>query len=267
MSLYFSFLVRDLRSEVSYRLSFILQIVGIFPIILMFFYLSKLFEEVVSAPLDPYGGDYFPFVIIGIAFQNYLTQALSSFSRSIRVSQMSGTLEAVLAAPVRLHEFLLGSTAYSFVFNSFRIFLYLGVCIFVFKAPFVGGQILLFFLVLGLTLMAFSSLGIFSASFILLFKKGDPINWGIGIASWLLGGVYYPVSILPVWMQKMALFIPMRHSLESFRVILLQGGGLGHLKLELLSLGLWVVVGLPLSVLCFKLALKRAKQKGTLGFY
>jgi len=51
----------------SYKLNFLLQLVGIFISTLLFFFLSKLFERGMSDYLQPYGGDYFAFVIIGIA--------------------------------------------------------------------------------------------------------------------------------------------------------------------------------------------------------
>jgi len=88
-----AFLWRDLLSEVSYKLSFLLQLLGIFPVVIMFFFLSRLVGNTISGPLAPYGGSYFPFVLIGISVQNYLTMSLSTFSSRLRESQLSGTLE------------------------------------------------------------------------------------------------------------------------------------------------------------------------------
>ena len=268
MKIAWAFLKRDFLNQVSYRLSFFLQILGIFPIVLMFFFLSRLVVgDAVSGPLRPYGGEYFPFVLIGIAFQNYLTLSLSNFSSSIRESQLSGTLEAILVTPVKLPAFLIGSASYSFVFNAIRILVYLGFGMLLFDFAFSWSQIPVALLVVILTIAAFSSLGIFSASFIVLFKKGDPLNWAFNVASWLLGGVYYPISLLPVWLQKLALLIPMTHSLESLRLSLLGSQGISAISGHILALVLWTVIGLPLSVICFRYALNRARVQGTLGHY
>jgi len=59
------FLLRDLQIQVSYRLSFVLQMVSIFPIVLMFYFLSLFLGNSVLGPLKQYGGHYFPFVLIG----------------------------------------------------------------------------------------------------------------------------------------------------------------------------------------------------------
>ncbi len=262
-----AFLLRDLRIELSYKLSFILQILGIFPAVLMFYFLSRLVGDAASGPLQAYGGAYFPFVLIGIAVQNYFSSALSSYSASLRESQLSGTLEAVLCTPVSTGTFLFGSALYAFVFNGLRILVYLAF------GCFLAGSILSpvhvpgALLVILLSIVAFSGMGILSAAFILVFKKGDPLNWFFTVISWLLGGVYYPVSILPDWLQTVAGLIPMTHSLEALRILLLGQGTLGDVTGHLSALALWGVIGIPLSCGCFLIALRRARNTGTLGHY
>ncbi len=261
-----AFLWRDILNEVSYKLSFFLQLLSALPVVLMFFFLSRIVGNNISGPLHPYGGNYFPFVLIGIAVQNYLTLSLSSFSGSLRESQLSGTLEAILTAPVSLPVFILGSTAYSFALNSFRILLYLGIGV-LFGVKFQYTQLFAVTGVIILTIAAFSSLGIFSASFIILFKKGDPLKWAFSVLSWLMGGVYYPISVLPGWMQEAANYIPMTHALEALRMSLLGGHGFSAISGHLLALAMWALIGLPLSLACFRFAMNIARKNGTLGHY
>lgn len=261
------FLRRDLQIQVSYRLSFLLQIVGIFPIVLMFYFLSLFFGDSVLGPLKQYGGHYFPFVLIGIAVQNYFTFALSSFSGSIREAQLSGTLEAIFSTPVRTTTFLMGSGLYAFVLNSLRILAYLIFGALISGIAFNFGSLPGTLLVIVLSIAAFSSMGILSASFILLFKRGEPVSWFFSAVSWLLGGVYYPISVLPDWFQKVSDFIPMTHSLEALRILLLSQGNLASVSKSVFSLITWALIGLPVSYLCFLYALKRGRIKGNLGHY
>lgn len=267
MRILWAFLRRDLINETSYKFSFFLQLLSMFPSMLLFFFLSKLMGEVISGPLHPYGGTYFPFVMIGVAVERYLVLALSGFSKRLRDSQLTGTLEAVLTTPISRSTFLFGSTLYSFGFNSLRILIYVATASLLFGVPLDWARLPAVFLVIFLTVLAFSGLGILSASFIILFKKGDPLNWAFNVISWMLGGVYYPVSVLPKGLQDVAQFIPMTHSLEALRMCLLSGKDLSAIGDHLLVLGLWAVIGLPLSSLCFRYALNRARRKGTLGFY
>lgn len=241
--------------------------ISIFPIVLMFFFLSRLFDGVLPELLKVYGGQYFPFVLIGIAVQNYLATALSSFSGSLREAQLSGTLEAILVTPVRLPVFLTGSILYGFFLNSLRVVLYLLVGALVCDAHIALHRLPAALLVILLSATAFSSLGILSASFILVFKRGDPINWAFNVCSWLLGGVYYPIGVLPEWLQTIAYLIPMTHSLETLRLLLLSDRNAAEATSNILMLVFWTVTTLPLSYTCFCLAFNRAKVKGTLGHY
>ena len=267
MRVLWAFLKRDLINESSYKLSFFLQLFSIFPVVLMFFFLSRLVGSTISGPLQPYGGSYFPFVLIGISVQNYLTQSLSSFSGSLRESQLSGTLEAVLSAPISLGTFLLGSILYTFALNSVKILIYLLIGALLFGAGLDWARLPSAFIIIVLTVTSFASLGIISASFIILFKKGDPLNYAFSVLSWLVGGVYYPISVLPEWLQKAALFVPMTHSLEALRQCLLSGRDLSAVTGHLLLLGAWTGIGLPVGLLCFSRAIRRARVQGTLGHY
>ncbi len=272
MNTLWTFFRRDFLIETSYRFAFALSILSMLPQLLMFYFVAKMVDSSLTSSLVPYGGGYFPFVLVGISLQRYLNLSLSSFSNSLRQSQLTGTLEAMLATPIKAPMFLLGSTLYSFWFNSMRILLWLIVGALLFGAKLNWVQLPLALPVFLLTILAFSSLGIFSASFIVFFKKGDPVQAFAPMASYLLGGVYFPVSLLPPWLQKLALLVPTTSSLEALRNMLLSNGAeasgvMAAALLPLLVLTIWTAIMLPLSLLCFQLALNRARAKGTLGHY
>lgn len=263
----FAFIRRDFLNETSYKLSFALQVFSTLPLIVMFYFLSRIVDDTVNSPINPYGGAYFPFVLIGIAIQDYLGLSLRSFSTSIRESQLNGTLEAVLATPISIPAFLIGSTAYSFVVNATRVFVYFLVGVFGFGLRFDICRLPIAGLALGLTIMAFLSLGILSACFIILFKKGDPINWLFKSASWLLGGVYYPIDVMPEWMQTVAEVIPTTHTLEALRLSLLTQSNISEIAYHIVALGVWVGVALPFSLILFRFAMNYARKEGHLGHY
>lgn len=70
---------------------------------------------------------------------------------------------------------------------------------FVFGVNLGNGNYLGVLVVLILTIVAFSGLGIMAASFIMVTKRGDPVTTLVGGVGLLLGGVYYPVELLPSW--------------------------------------------------------------------
>lgn len=262
-----AFLKKDFQVATSYRLAFLFQFFGIGFTLTLFFFLSRLIDTTMNPYLGKYGGDYFSFVLIGVAVSNYLSTGLNSFSARIRDEQVLGTLEAVLATPTRFSTYLLSSSIWSFLWASFQIVIYivLGVLFFglELKNPNYGAALLF----LGLTVIAFSSLGILASSFILVMKRGNPVNWVFTSLSRLLGGVYYPVMILPTWLQKAAYFIPLTYSLEGMRLSLLMGKGIGDLQKELAALFIFTVSALVLGVVSARFAIWRARRDGTLGQY
>jgi len=262
-----AFFYRDFLSNASYRFAFIAQIMRIFLSVITFYFLSKLFANTISPFLKPYGGDYFAFVLIGIAFIDYLEVALQSFSSTIRDAQMLGTLEAILVTQTEIPMAIFCSPLYSFFMTSFRVivFLILGAIVFGFdigKANFLGALIILF-----ITIIAFSSLGIISASYVMVLKRGNPLNWIFGNLSWVLGGVFYPVSILPSWIQNISYLLPITHSLEGMRMAIINGYTLPLLLPNIIPLSIFTIIMWPLSIWIFQYGVKRAKADGSLTQY
>src|SRR3990167_3952665 len=79
-----AFLWRDFINEASYKFAFFLQFVGILVSIITYFFLSKLLGDIGVPYLKPYGGNYFSFILIGVAFFSYLRISIDGISKSIR---------------------------------------------------------------------------------------------------------------------------------------------------------------------------------------
>ena len=101
----------------------------------------------------------------------------------------------------------------------------------------------------------------------MIMKRGNPVDWLVTGISWLLGGVYYPVSVLPDWLQKISYMLPITHSLEGMRMALLKGSSIGELTNSVMALGIFSIIMLPISVLSFRMAVRQAKIHGSLTQY
>jgi ABC-2 type transport system permease protein len=262
-----AFLRRDLRAEASYRFSFLLQFLNIFFSVAVFYFVAQLLGDSVNPYLEPYGGDYFSFVLIGIAFGSYFGVGLSSFSRSLRSAQTTGTLEAMLSTPTRLSTIILSSAQWNYLITTLRVLVYLVVGVFFLDVHLRSANYLAALVVLVLTVIAFSSLGIIAAGFIMVLKRGDPITWIFGTVSNLLGGIYYPVAVMPEWMQTVAKLIPVTYALRAMRLALLQGASFADLRGDIVALGIFCLLLLPLSLFIFGFAVRLARNDGSLTHY
>ncbi|MFH1857436.1 MAG: ABC transporter permease [Candidatus Omnitrophota bacterium] len=258
---------RDLCVNSSYKLSFAVYWVHSLAVLLPFFFIARLLSANASPHLLPYGGDYFPFVLIGLGLRRYLSHALHSLAGSIGEEQGLGTLEALLVTPVSFRSVFFLLSVLSFLYATLNLLFYLFLGVFLFHVRLPLANIPGALVVLGLTTMTFYAFGLFSASFILVFKKGSIVEPFLEGFSSFLGGVYFPITLLPLWLQKTSDWIPMTYALRALRLCLLKGLPLGLLKKDLLVLTALTLILFPISVWIFGKALRKAKKDGSLVHY
>jgi ABC-2 type transport system permease protein len=259
-----AFFWRDFAIARGYRGALVLETAEALFGVATFFYLSRFVE---SPQLDralPAGSNYFAFALVGFAFFDYLSVALSAFDASIEEARQNRTLEALLITQTPLSVILAGSAVYPFAALALRTCVYLtwGTLFFGFAPRAVNwpGAVV----VLLVSILAFAGLGILSASYQVLFKRGNPAKWAVLGISGLVGGMMYPVAVLPGPLQVVARLIPVTYSLEGMRAALLAGAGWSELWRPLVALLVFAVILIPFSFAVFAWALRRTKITGTL---
>jgi len=255
---------RDLAVARSYRAAFVLELFYALFGAASFYFLSRFVDSPQLEKSLPQGTNYFSFVLVGLAFFDYLTVALHTFDESLQSARQNGTLENLLVTQTSLPVILAGSSLYPFVLLSLRTVIYLGWGAALFGFPVSNANWLGALLVLAASVLAFSGLGILSASYLLVFKKGNPVNWAVIGVSSVVGGMMYPVSVLPRWLQFIARLTPVTYSLEGMRAALLAGAGWRELWPSIAALLLFAAILIPLSFVIFAWALRRTKITGTL---
>ena len=258
-----AFLERDFLEDISYRTAFLLNFFGIFVYVAVWYFIPAFFMK--GIPVD--GLDPFSWFLGGIAVWQFLNVPLHGFARRIRSEQLSGTLEAMLATPARTSLVLFGSTAWDFVFSGMNLVLYMVLGVLVFGARLHFSSIPSALVVLALTALCFSGIGILAASGIFYFKRGDPVTFFIGGIMQLFGGVYFPASALGGKLGWIADWIPLTYATRSFRGTLFRGESLAAHRGELIALLGFSAVIIPLGLLMARLAIRRARIDGTLAQY
>jgi ABC-2 type transport system permease protein len=213
-----------------------------------------------------HGYEPFAFVLVGRAVNGYITASLACYSHAIRGDQPVGTLKMVLSTPTSPLAFILLSSVYPLLREAFdaSIFLMGGVLM---GLPLTRENIPGVLLIFLLSELAFSSIGSFSATLTLVFKRGDPLLWLFGELSWLLGGVFYPVDILSRFLRGAAQLLPITHALVGMRAAFLQHVSFAMPLPQIEILGLFGIVGLPLTLLAFNWGIRWAKVSGTLSHF
>ena len=258
---------RDLAVARSYRTAFVLELFYALFGVASFYFLSKFIASPQLERSLPQGTSYFSFVLVGLAFFDYLSVALHNFDESLQDARQNGTLENLLVTQTSLPVILAGSSLYPFVLLSLRTGIYLGWGAALFGFPLRGANWPGALLILAASILAFTGLGILSASYLLVFKKGNPVNWAVVGLSSVVGGMMYPVSVLPTWLRYVARMIPVTYSLEGMRAAILGHASMRELWPSLAGLLVFAALLLPISFAVFSWALRRTKITGTLTHF
>ena len=177
-----------------------------------------------------------------------------------------GTIEIVMLSPTPVPWILLFSSIWGYLFTSLRFALYvlLGLA---FGLDLSNANMLSFGLLTLMAIVSFAALGILGAAATLIIKQGTSITTFFTAATLAFGGVAYPITVLPEWLQNVALLLPFTHALAGARKALLLGAPPADLGTELLVLAVFGLVLFPAALWAFQAALNRTKVTGTLGQY
>lgn|SRR3989338_3660846 len=263
----FAFIKKDFLVQASYRFAFIFSWLSILITVTTLYFIAKLIDQGPTPYLKEYQTGYFPFVLIGIAFSGYLSTAMHSFSVNTRQEQVIGTLESILLTPTKIPVIIISLFFWDFIFNSVTAVVYLLFGVLFFKLDLSHMNLPNAIVILLLTIIYLSSIGIISASFIMIFKRGDPINWLIATLSVLFGGIFFPVEMLPGALRVISYFFPITYSLRALRYALLKGYGFKMLVSDIGILLFFCIILLPLSIWMFEYSVKKAKSDGSLSHY
>ena len=258
-----AFMKRDGLIMISYRTAFVMQIFGIFLSVPIFFFMGNLFEGTQPETLERYGGNYFAFLLVGIALIDYLSVSLGSFCRSLRESQLMGTLEIILLSPTPLSMMLLCSSLWVYLFTTLRFVMYLlaGMAL---GLELGDANVPAAVVTLALAVASFVPFGVIAASVIMIIKRGNFINTIVSAVSVVLGGVLYPTESLPAWLGAIANLVPFTHAAIAMRLALLEGASLSEIAPQLFTLSVFAGVLLPVAFFMFRYAVRYTKVMGTL---
>ncbi len=205
------------------------------------------------------------YLLIGTLVWSYLSVVFDAISEMITWERWEGTIEYTFMAPVRRGTHMIGTVLFAIVYGVLRTGVILIVVSAFFhvdlsKANFISGAIVLL-----IGSISFVGLGIIAAVLPLMFtERGSQMTRVVEAVLLLVSGVYYPVDVLPGWLQAIARVSPATYVLEGMRRSLMDGAGVLALTRYLVPLLLIGLASIPVGVTVFGWAERAAKRNGTL---
>ncbi len=210
---------------------------------------------------------YLEFAVVGMTLGGFVHLGLERVSAALRNEQLMGTLESLLTTPTSSQTIQVGSILFDLIFIPLRMCLLLLMLGLVFGLGLdIGGVpealvLLVFF-------MPFVwGLGILAAAITLTFRRGAGMV-GLAIAGLtLISGLYFPIALLPNWLETVSAANPLTIAASGLRDALLGNTGWDSIGGDILILLPLSIVSILVGAFAFKLALSRERRLGTLGAY
>jgi ABC-2 type transport system permease protein len=204
-------------------------------------------------------------LLIGAVVWSYLGLIFEIETETVAWERWEGTIEYTFMAPLSRPAHLLGMGAFAVFYGVLRTVLLFALVASMLDVHFGNPDFAAATLVLAISSLSFVGIGMMTAVLPLVSpEKGTQLGF---IAQGLLlvvSGVYYPVSVLPQWMQWLSVVSPATYTLEGARRAVIDGAGVAAIWGDIWPLIVIGVISIPLGLYVFSLGERYAKRHGRL---
>jgi ABC-2 type transport system permease protein len=162
-----------------------------------------------------------------------------------------GTMESLLAMPIRPVEIMLGKIGPYVLVGAVQMTIILVAAHLLFGVPVVGSLPLLLALTL-LFIIANLSVGYTFSTIATSQLQAMQMSFFFFLPSILLSGFMFPFAGMPRWAQAIGEVLPLTHFLRIVRGIMLKGADFADLQYEVLALGAFMLAAMTIAVLRFR---------------
>jgi ABC-2 type transport system permease protein len=204
------------------------------------------------------------FFIAAAILWNVLYRAQQVVSVSFLDDVWSRNILNIFAAPIRTIEYI-GATYITGLAQALIVLLLMSAVamfIYSFNLFAFGWNCALLFV--NLLIMGWS-LGLLTTGFVLRWgPPAEGLAWAIPFAIQPVSAVFYPVSILPPWLQHVAWFVPSSHVFEGMRQMIIHGHvDAQHILWAFALNGIYMII----CALIFHALFEGARERGLLAKY
>lgn len=205
------------------------------------------------------------YLVVGTLVWRYLSLIFYWITDVIGMERWEGTIEYTLMAPIHHVTHMAGQTFFAVIYSLIFSAIILAVTVVLFdidlsNANMFGGTLML---IVGS--LSFIGVGIMGSILPLLFpERGSQMTHVIIAIMLLVSGVYYPVSVLPEFLQKLSVLSPATYVLDGTRLALLEGMSTRQLWPFIWPTLIMGIIAIPLGLWVFGMAERYAKRAGKL---
>jgi ABC-2 type transport system permease protein len=204
-------------------------------------------------------------LLIGAVVWAYLGIIFEFITETVAWERWEGTIEYTFMAPLSRAMHLGGSGVFAVLYGLVRAILLFIVVAAFFGLQFDDANFAAALVILIVASVSFFGIGMMTAVLPLISpEKGAQLGFVAQGMLLVVSGVYYPVDVLPQWMQWIATISPATYALEGIRAAILDGAGVTDLWSDIWPLLIIGAASIPLGLWIFNRGEVYAKRHGKL---
>jgi ABC-2 type transport system permease protein len=204
-------------------------------------------------------------LLVGAVIWAYLGIIFEILTETVAWERWEGTIEYTFMAPLSRPVHLFGMGLFAIGYGVVRAILLFGVVAAFFSLHLPDANYVAALVLLIVASISFIGIGMMTAVLPLISpEKGTQLGFVAQGLLLVVSGVYYPVSVLPGWMQALSVISPATYALRGCRAAIINGAGLTDLWTEIWALLVIGAVSVPLGLWTFRTGERYAKKHGKL---
>jgi ABC-type multidrug transport system permease subunit len=255
-------IARDWLLFTSYRAQLVSMFLNVFTGLALFYFLSRLIRVSSLGTSD----QYFAYVVVGMVILEVL-QSTFGVSATLRGELLSGTFERLILSPFGAIAAMIATMVFPFISSLIMSGVLLAVATLVFGVPIHWATAPWAIPIALLGTAAFAAFGMLMTAATLVFKRAIS---GVGLLVTLItltSGIYFPIALLPHWIQWFSHVQPFTPSVELLRHALVNTPMHDPVWVGVAKLAGFGVVMLPLSYAALRIGLRIGQRRGTIIEY
>jgi ABC-2 type transport system permease protein len=202
-------------------------------------------------------------LLVGGVIWAFLGIIFEIVTETVAWERWEGTIEYTFMAPLSRPVHLMGMGVYAVIYGILRAGILFAAVVAFIGISIPNANFTAALALLAIASVSFVGIGMMTAVLPLISpEKGTQLGFIAQGLMLVVSGVYYPVSVLPDWMQTLSKISPATYALRGCRASIIDGAGLAWADVwPLLVIG---VVSIPLGLWIFRRGERYAKKTGKL---
>jgi len=226
---------------------------------------TTIYSVMAGGPISPQ--TMINFFIVAFLADSFFRSILWGSAVHLYNEQVAGTLEILYVSPVNLYTWMIAKSFSGAIDALTSIAISLPLAYFAFGFTFGAINGLTAILSISLTLVSLYSIGFAFAGIGLIIKQPWAFSNTIQPYVFLLSCIYYPITILPSWLQNVSRALPTYYGYKLARDALLYGKGITDVSGDLLYLTLLTLICVFIGLLSFKYLDRLIRKHGFLSTF